>query len=255
MSPRIHLKISQRLQHINTMINDHYDHIWDCCCDHGLLGAALLKRKAADNLHFVDVVPSLMHEVKQKLQRFHPDAELSKQTALAHDQSHWQVHCLDVAKLALATKEQRQLIIIAGVGGELTIELVQQIMARHPQHSLEFILCPVHHIYKVRTAMQQLGLGLVDEQLMQENKRFYEILHLSTASQVPLSPVGSSMWDLSRELDRDYLQKSVKHYQRIEQGLLKAQQNGQLSAEQQKEKTMIGAIIAAYQGVQNLSPL
>ncbi|WP_220770941.1 tRNA (adenine(22)-N(1))-methyltransferase TrmK [Shewanella sp. MBTL60-007] len=255
MSPRTPLKISQRLQHINTLINAPYDHIWDCCCDHGLLGAALLKRKAARNIHFVDVVPNLMFEVKLKLQRFFPDGELDKPSldiaslCVPSADSLWQVHCVDVAKLDLAEKSQRQLIIIAGVGGDLTIELVQQIMARHPQHSLEFILCPVHHIYKVRTAMQQLGLGLVNEHLMQENKRFYEILHLSTTSQIPLTSVGSVMWDMDRELDRDYLQKSLKHYRNIDQGLLKTQQNGLLTAEQQKEKTTIDQVIAEYQGL------
>lgn len=254
MSPRTPLKISQRLQHINTLINAPYDHIWDCCCDHGLLGAALLKRKAARNIHFVDVVPNLMLEVKHKLQRFYPDTELEQQSTLLcsslnEAQSYWQVHCADVAKLDLAEKSQRQLIIIAGVGGDLTIELVQQIIERHPQHSLEFILCPVHHIYKVRTAMQKLGLGLVDEHLMQENKRFYEILYLSTTSQIPLTSVGSAMWDLERELDRDYLQKSLKHYRNIEQGLLKTQQNGLLTAEQQEEKATIDQVIAEYQGL------
>ncbi|CAM3321280.1 tRNA (adenine(22)-N(1))-methyltransferase [Shewanella pealeana] len=233
------MKISQRLQHINTLINAHYDHIWDCCCDHGLLGAALLKRKAASNIHFVDVVPSLMLEVEQKLQYFYP------KSAIDSPSSQWQVHCLDVAKLALADKEQRQLIIIAGVGGELTIELVQQIIARHPEHTLEFILCPVHHIYKVRTAMQQLGLGLVDEHLMQENKRFYEILHLSTSSQIPLSPVGSSMWDLNRELDQRYLRNTLKHYQRIAQGFSKPQ----VSVELQSERAFIDTVIADYQAL------
>ncbi len=225
------------------MIGSRYDHIWDCCCDHGLLGAALLTRKAAHNIHFVDVVPSLMLEVEQKLQRFYP------KTTIDSNHSQWHVHCLDVAKLPLADKAQCQLIIIAGVGGELTIELVQQIIANHPEHTLEFILCPVHHIYKVRMAMQQLGLGLVDEHLMQENKRFYEILHLSTASQVPLSPVGSRMWDLSRELDRVYLQQSLKHYQRIEQGLSKSQLSTKQQAEQQTEKNFINTVIADYQAL------
>ncbi|GIU19696.1 SAM-dependent methyltransferase [Shewanella sp. MBTL60-112-B2] len=244
------------------MIEPRYEHIWDCCCDHGLLGAALLARKAAHNIHFVDVVPSLMLEVQQKLQRFYPDAELEQQGAsvditvntsqfskcpLNDSQSYWQVHCLDVAQLALADKAQRQLIIIAGVGGELTIELVQQIIARHPQHSLEFILCPVHHIYKVRTAMAQLGLGLIDEHLMQENKRFYEILHLSSTSQVPLSAVGSNMWNLNRNLDKCYLQNTLKHYQRIAQGLAKAKLSAEQQAELEAEQTFINTVITDYQ--------
>ncbi|MGS0690872.1 tRNA (adenine(22)-N(1))-methyltransferase [Shewanella sp. 30m-9] len=239
------MKLSKRLQYINSLINTHYDQIWDCCCDHGLLGAALLQRGAASHIHFVDVVPSLMAEVKSKLQRFYPDANKEEQTPVTSPKSCWQVHCLDVAKLDLGAKEQRQLIIIAGVGGELTVELVQQIVTRHPEHSLEFILCPVHHIYTVRTEMQKLGLGLVHEQLIQENKRFYEILHLSSSSQETISPVGSIMWDHSRELDKAYLQSTLKHYHRMALGLEKAN----LTIEQQNEKAEIELIIADYRAL------
>ena len=36
------------------MIPDGYDHIWDCCCGHGLLGMTLLARHAAEHIHFVE---------------------------------------------------------------------------------------------------------------------------------------------------------------------------------------------------------
>lgn len=242
------MKISQRLQHINAMINRQYEHIWDCCCDHGLLGAALLKRSAAKQIHFVDVVPSLMLELENKLQRFYP-------RTLNNDSynGQWQVHCLDVGQLNLAEKSQRQLIIIAGVGGDLTITLVKQIIERHPEHDLEFILCPVHHIYKVRSAMHQLGLGLVDEYLMLENERFYEVLYLASNSQTPLSSVGSIMWDFEREQHQDYLRNTLEHYQRIADGLAKAPlsmtQPITQSITQQTEHAFIERVITDYQSL------
>ncbi|HSC68256.1 MAG TPA: SAM-dependent methyltransferase, partial [Cellvibrio sp.] len=57
------LKLGKRLQQIELMVTANYDHIWDCCCDHGLLGAALLARKAAPHIHFVDIVPELMRKL------------------------------------------------------------------------------------------------------------------------------------------------------------------------------------------------
>ena len=236
------MKISQRLQHINAMINDQYEHIWDCCCDHGLLGAALLKRHAAKQIHFVDVVSELMCDLEKKLQRFYPPS-------LSNNNSQWQVHCLDVGQLNLAEKNQRQLIIIAGVGGDLTVTLVKQIIERHPEHDLEFILCPVHHIYKVRSAMHQLGLGLIDEYLMQENGRFYEVLHLASHSQTALSPVGSIMWDFEHEQHQDYLRNTLEHYQRIADGLAKAPQSITESITQQTEQAFIERVITEYQSL------
>ncbi len=199
------MKISRRLQQIDQMICEPYDHIWDCCCDHGLLGMALLRREAADRVHFVDAVPLLMAELQAKLTRFFSSGAAA---------GHWQVHCEDVAQLRLAA-DGRQLIIIAGVGGDLLIDLVTTLCQNHPRQALEFILCPVRHQYKVRQRLIALGLGLVEECLVQENTRFYEVIHVSTHNGVPISPVGSRLWDLSRPADQRYLSQTLGHYRRM----------------------------------------
>jgi len=185
-----------------------YDYIWDCCCDHGQLGMTLLARRAAHRVHFVDVVPSLMAQVEADLQRFFSD--------YPHDS--WQVHCADVAALQLPVTG-RQLVIIAGVGGELLVELVTALLASHSGQPLEFILCPVRQQYQVRQALRGLGLGLVAESLLQENNRFYEVLHVTSASNgAEITPVGAQMWDFAQASHRDYLQRTLNHYQRMLQG-------------------------------------
>lgn len=211
------MKVSLRLSQIDKLVTKHYDHIWDCCCDHGFLGAKLLQRNAAKTIHFVDMVEELMLELASKLQQFSlPHFQLKTDGS-----PKWKVHCIDVAALPLNTyrDSETHLIIIAGVGGDLLIQLVSQILTRHPDKHLEFILCPVHHNYKVREAMAQLQLGLVHECLLKENKRFYEIMHLSTQSQESLSKVGSHMWDLSRADDKQYLANTLAHYQRIQKNI------------------------------------
>lgn len=251
------MKISQRLQQINRMVGPGYDHIWDCCCDHGLLGMLLLQRNAAPKVHFVDCVAPLMQQLSLELARFFPQQPISNtQNAIEQTnnlQSEWQVHCLDVAALPLAQygKQAKHLVIIAGVGGELLVELVRSIVANQQSQSdahsgndssnhdlsqgaclLEFILCPVHHNYHVRSALAELGLKLKDEYLLEENQRFYEILHLTqvnacsktntslkTTEAVPLSATGSIMWqglnaDKISQAKR-YLDQTIGHYQRI----------------------------------------
>ena len=237
------MKISQRLQQINQMVEQGYDHIWDCCCDHGLLGMLLLQRNAAPKVHFVDCVAPLMQQLSLELARFFPPHHETENTDLA--QSEWQVHCLDVAALPLAQygKQAKHLVIIAGVGGELLVELVRSIVScysqyhsdnhNHSYHScpLEFILCPVHHNYHVRSSLAELGLSLKQEYLLEENQRFYEILHLTHSSiaskrndVAPLSSTGSIMW---QGLDADktsqakrYLVQTISHYQRIPESRL-----------------------------------
>jgi len=202
------LKISHRLQKIDSFIVNHYEHIWDCCCDHGFLGLHLLKRHAADTLHFSDTVEHILVNLKNQLEQ---DQDILP--------SRWKTHCQDAATLDLYPTSQggkkTQLIIIAGVGGELTISLVATLLKSHPDLKLEFLLCPVHHNYKVRQALINLELGLINECLLKENKRFYEVIHVSRQAKTPISKVGSIMWDLSREIDSDYLKTTIGHYQRM----------------------------------------
>ncbi|ABM03588.1 S-adenosylmethionine-dependent methyltransferase [Psychromonas ingrahamii 37] len=205
------IKMSRRLQQIDAMISQSYQHIWDCCCDHGFLGLSLLKRQAADTVHFVDIVPALLRQLESDLKIHYGQVQ---------NRSRWNVHCSDVINLPLTSvsenpESDKHLIIIAGVGGELSIELMTAILSQFSNYPLEFILCPVHHNYKVREFLISRQLGLIAESLIIENKRGYEILHVALNVTEPITRVGSKMWDFSQKEHIDYLQKSIKHYQRI----------------------------------------
>ena len=130
-------------------------------------------------------------------------------------QSKWQVHCIGAEKIPIQEHDSN-LVIIAGVGGDLLIEIVEAILQANPNQDIEFLLCPVHHNYKVRQSIISMGLGLIDEKLVKENKRFYEVMHTSTKTKQAISPVGSLMWNFSREDDKEYLKKTLAHYQRIQ---------------------------------------
>lgn len=198
------MKLSSRLDTIKNKVIDHYDHIWDCCCDHGQLGVALLSSQPKSMIHFVDVVDELMIDLESQLQK-HASAI----------QSQWQVHCMDVAQLPLV-KDKKNLIIIAGVGGDLLIDLVRSIQFSNQGIELEFILCPVLHNYRVRSELIEMGFGLISETLIKENKRFYEVLHVSNQVTKSLTAIGSEMWDLPDSDHQEYLDKTIAHYQRME---------------------------------------
>jgi tRNA (adenine22-N1)-methyltransferase len=194
------------------MVTSDYTHIWDCCCDHGLLGTALLSRLAAPNIHFVDIVPDLMNELDNKLQRFYPNSP-----------SKWQIHCLNVETLPIEQYEGKNLVIIAGVGGDLTTQFVNAIHQSHSTTNIDFLLCPVHHQFTLRQQLIQLDFSLKNEVLIEENQRFYEILLVSSpgntdGKQTKISPVGELIWQAnSAEQSRitmNYLSKTLQHYQR-----------------------------------------
>ncbi|PKG38431.1 SAM-dependent methyltransferase [Psychromonas sp. Urea-02u-13] len=192
-----------------------YDHIWDCCCDHGLLGFQLLKNDKAGHIHFVDVVAPLLNEIDNKLSRYY------------QGKSEWSVHCLDVATLPIAeydidsgAEQKKHLIIIAGIGGQLLITLLKVLFPHCRAFNVEFILSPVHHNHQLRAYLKDQNCRLIDEVIVEENKRFYEVLHidqraLNKSTDCFVSLVGDKMWNFDYVEHQLYLQQTIKHYQRM----------------------------------------
>jgi tRNA (adenine22-N1)-methyltransferase len=214
------VKLGKRLTSIEKMVVGDYDHIWDCCCDHGLLGFQLLKNGKAKHLHFVDIVAPLLSEIENKLNCYY------------QGKSRWSVHCLDVAKLPLAehgygheNKQEKHLIIIAGVGGPLLIDFLTSLLPLALVLNVEFILSPVHHNYQLRQFLREQNCGLIAEVIIEENNRFYEVIHIESpdiklqhgynSQRVCISLVGSKMWNFKNQDHQTYLQQTINHYQRM----------------------------------------
>ena len=204
------------------MVTGDYDHIWDCCCDHGFLGATLLERQAADNIHFVDIVPKLIQNVTIQLQQFYPNPK-----------STWYTHCLDITNLPLDHYDGKHLIIIAGVGGDLITTFMNALHKKYTLLNIDFLICPVYQQYTVRKELKTLDLLLLDEALIEENQRFYEVILLS--NQTPANGSGSATGintqlkqvslvgdkichaytKQQQTIAQQYLHKTIQHYQRM----------------------------------------
>ncbi|MEF2522737.1 tRNA (adenine(22)-N(1))-methyltransferase TrmK [Vibrio mimicus] len=212
------MKLGKRLTQLVQQVNRHYDHIWDCCCDHGLLGAALLKQHPSTTVHFVDIVPSLIEKVTLDLTRYFPATTNSPR---------WRTYCLDVRDLPLEVNAGSHLVIIAGVGGDLMTEFIAELAKRHPAITFDLLLCPVHHTYTLREQLIALNAELKCELLVEENQRIYELLHVQINPSLsvpyhPISLVGELLWQTNgadqQQIAQRYLQQLQQHYQRKAQG-------------------------------------
>lgn len=245
------IKLSHRLQSISDLITKPYDHIWDCCCDHGHLGMQLLIEQKAPNIHFVDIVPSLMSELEATLSQHFVANNLGNQDSETTQQ--WHVHCMDMSQLPLADHKGKHLVVIAGVGGELTQALVEAVISNNPNISLDFLLCPVHQLFELREYLGKGDFSMIDEKLVEENRRFYEILHVTyqpTSNELAgthlhqhkVSPVGNKIWlpnsEQEQQVIEKYKQRILQHYQRISFGL-----------EKQGKPNSVAHIIEHYQAV------
>lgn len=202
------MKLSKRLSAIvKATEHSHYEHIWDCCCDHGYLGQALMQVHPNSQIHFVDVMPHLINEL---------EAQLATSAC-----SNWQSHCLDAAHIQLSHEphfSQKHLVVIAGVGGDLLMDMVQRICENHShllkEPGLDFILCPVRQLHTVRQGLLDLELGLISEHIIHDKNLFYEVIHVSSQSTQVISLVGKPMWDFSNKDHIAYRQIMLTHYEK-----------------------------------------
>jgi len=179
------------------------------------LGTALLSRLAAPHVHFVDIVPELINDLRNKLQRFYPDSP-----------SHWHTHCLDSAALPIEQYDGKHLVIIAGVGGDVVTHLVNTLHRNHAAAAIDFLLCPVYHQFKLRQRLIQLNFSLMNEVLIEENRRFYEILLVSSPAgstwdtHSPISRFGELIWQTDSaqqsKMVAQYLDNTLNHYKRMQ---------------------------------------
>ena len=202
MNSQTTVKLGRRLSQLDTMLEQQYSIIWDCCCDHGLLGMSLLHRKLADKVVFVDILSPQMALLGKELQGRFPG-----------DEFNWQVICQDLNDLEVPEVES-QLFVIAGVGGNKTIQFIKSLCTALPTLPFDLLICSVHGNYAVRKALIEHGFGLKQEQIIFENNRFYEAIYVSQNARQPIVATGSSMWDGLNPQHQQYWQKTVNHYRK-----------------------------------------
>ena len=182
------------------MVEPSYAAIWDCCCDHGLLGMSLLNDKSAKEVIFVDVLQDYMNNLAARLTQDYPA-----------DQYTWQVRCEDVRNIIVPAVDA-QLFIIAGVGPHQTIEFIHSLCTSAPDTKFDLLICSVHGSYSVRQVLIEQGYKLKNEQIIFENNRFYEAIYVSKYATKTIVDTGSQMWRWSDPVHRDYWHRVVGHY-------------------------------------------
>ena len=109
------IKINKK---INTIVNlsletfDEFDTFYDVCCDHGVLGFQLASEKPSSQIHFVDVVPSIIEKLKLKNMHYQfPNV------------------IFDIRRgQDIKLEGQNPLVSVAGVGGDLVIDIVEELL-------------------------------------------------------------------------------------------------------------------------------
>jgi len=172
-----------------------YPCIWDCCCDHGYLGIKILSENLCEKLVFVDQVPHIIEQLTSKLAPFCT----GKHELIAADAGEL---CFD--------SQQRHLVILAGVGGERTVQIMSAIERNHPDAKIDYIVCPSTSQNALREYLIAQDFGLAFESIVCENKRCYEILFIqgkSVATKLPRVSLSCNIWNMDNPEHQHHLSK------------------------------------------------
>lgn len=156
-------KLSLRLDTLLTMIPNGYDAIWDCCCDHGYLGMSILNANLTNHVYFVDQVASITQTLEKKLALYR--------------YNNYEVITESAANLTF-NPEQKHLVIIAGVSGKTTANIISQIKKQQPNTSIDFLLSPNYHIELLKNTLTHLSLTITDTKTILDNHQTYDLFFI-----------------------------------------------------------------------------
>ncbi|MBB3167478.1 tRNA (adenine(22)-N(1))-methyltransferase TrmK [Simiduia aestuariiviva] len=195
------IQLGKRLQLLARIIHSQhsrtpYDQVWDCCCDHGLLGRYLLTREIGKQVHFVDRVADIMALLPPLLTHI--------------DSSRYQLLTQDAATLRLKSGP-RHAVIIAGIGGELATSMLDAIVTNNPDATVDFLLCPNNSIFDLRDYLAGGPFTLLHEQLIKERKWFYEAILVRKGSEGKQVSVTGEFWEKNNRDHAEYMQRLMGH--------------------------------------------
>jgi tRNA (adenine22-N1)-methyltransferase len=193
--------MSKRIQTFKTMYQGE-NILWDLCCDHGLIGESFLDLDS-DNIreiNFLDNIPSIIEKLAQRASYITKPRKIN-------------IYLHDCTKLKIINNETN-LIIIAGIGGLLLIEILQSLLS-NPHLKANLILSPHTHLYEVRRFLNEGNFKLIDELLLFENNQYYEFIHVKAnpeKNDQKVQVFSSKIYQFYPD-SQNYLKMQLKHYE------------------------------------------
>lgn len=159
-------KLGKRLKHLFASIPQDSNIVWDLCCDHGALGRAIIESRSDTHVVFNDIHPDIMARLS---------AQLTRLQAKNYEIIIAPAEAIDLKSI------DNQTVVIAGVGDEQCIAILQALSLQTHSKKCRFIISPTTKVALVRNYLIDAGFYLVDESVVTENKRSYEVITVSTS--------------------------------------------------------------------------
>lgn len=187
-------RLGKRLTALFNVVAHDYDSVWDLCCDHGRLGMALIETQRTPQVHFVDCIDGIMTDLAATLEHYGARG--------------YQLHCCLAEQIDLPT-DGKHLLVLAGVGDEVSIRIVQHLSAQNTDAQIDWLISPANNLFQVRQFLQP-DFGVLDEGVVAENGRLYEWLWVRSGAAKPIKN-PAPFWNPDDAEHRRHLHKLLKH--------------------------------------------
>lgn len=166
----ITMELSKRLNAVAAMVTSGHV-VCDVGCDHGYVSIFLVKAKKCPKVYALDVREGPLERARQHVEAY---------------------ACTDYIELKLSDgmKEMpsgiADTLILAGMGGRLVIKILSESMEKIRKMK-ELVLQPQSEIGLVREFIRKEGFVLADEDMVEEDGKYYPVMRVRVVSQTERS--------------------------------------------------------------------
>ena len=212
----MNIKLSKRLKRIADMLTPGHDTA-DIGCDHGLVSVYLVQEGIASHVFAMDIGRGPLESAGKNIRKYLSEEEMSKVDLIVSD---------GFEKLEPG---QSQSAIIAGMGGQLIISILQNGLHKSVfGKGYELVLSPQSDVPMVRVFLRENGFKIIDEDMLSEDGKFYNIIKAVFDNTEPKNiesseGINQKMYDLygrillekKSAVLKDYLIKEVEKKEKL----------------------------------------
>ncbi len=158
----------------------HHKIVLDVGCDHGKLGLSFLKEREVEKIHLIDPSSLVI-------------AQLSKNIGAYTPVERNRIHIHREKGQDFIPSSEKKIIFIAGMGGKEIIEIITH-FKRFISKEDQLVLSPHRDILLLREFLHASTFTLMDEQLVSDEGRFYQVISLGIGGEKSVSLYGENIW-------------------------------------------------------------
>lgn len=200
--------------------------ICDIGTDHAYLPVFLVNSGISPYAIAADVKTGPLQKAEQTIRKYNA---LEKVNAVLSD------GFLEIDKMSFADA------IIAGMGGELIAEIIADAPFLK-EGDRELVLQPMTAVYELRKYLVENGFTIIDEEIAKEEEKLYVVIVAKAGKTLKYNEIdllfGEKLKERNKELERLYLEKLIKEYEKIINGLEK----GKLTEKAEKTKEILAGL-------------